>query len=132
MDNSNSKKKKQLGMAFGTASARLKKAILFNLVQRLGLDLCHRCNEKIEKVDTFSTDHKVPWLDSEDPVGLFFDAENIAFSHLKCNTSVARKTTKKYFTKEEKQQAKRTLNATSMRKNYTRSKRQQKYKKTGW
>lgn len=73
-------------MPFGTAANRLRKAILFDLVCRLGLDVCHHCEKKIEDIDNFSIEHKTPWLDSDDPVGLFFDMENIAFSHLKCNS----------------------------------------------
>ena len=37
-----------------------------------------------------SIDHKTPWLHSEDPRGLFFDIDNIAFSHKSCNYSAAR------------------------------------------
>ncbi|MEK7738413.1 MAG: hypothetical protein AAB326_00060 [Pseudomonadota bacterium] len=32
-----------------------------------------------------STDHKEKWLDSN--INLFWDINNIAFSHMKCNTS---------------------------------------------
>ncbi len=41
--------------------------------------------------ETFSIEHIVPWLDSDDPKGLFFDLNNIAFSHLSCNVGAARK-----------------------------------------
>lgn len=81
----NSKKSEQLGMAHGTAANRLRKMIMFSLVQQVGLDTCYRCGEKIDDVSDLSIEHKDPWLDSTDPVGKYFDLSNIAFSHLTCN-----------------------------------------------
>jgi|JI10StandDraft_1071094.scaffolds.fasta_scaffold10823_6 hypothetical protein len=83
------KKENQLGMNPSTASGRLVKDILYSLVVQTNKDNCHHCGKKINRED-FSIEHKVPWLDSEDPQYLFFDLSNIAFSHLKCNTSAAR------------------------------------------
>jgi len=40
--------------------------------------------------ENFTIEHKVPWLDSEDPVKMFFDLDNIAFSHHKCNVAERR------------------------------------------
>ena len=79
------KKDEQLGTNFCTASNKLKKQILFDLVRKLNLDNCFRCNKLIENINDFSVDHKVAWLDSKNPVSLFYDLNNIAFSHLKCN-----------------------------------------------
>jgi hypothetical protein len=45
---------------------------------------------EIESEKQLSIEHKIPWLDSENPISLFFDLENIAFSHLSCNSSAAR------------------------------------------
>lgn len=70
-------------MPLGTASGRLKKEILFSLVQRLGEDNCFKCGQKILTSSELSIEHKKPWLDVD--VSLFWDLENIAFSHLKCN-----------------------------------------------
>lgn len=78
--------KSQLGMAKGTAANKLRKMLLFNLIQRCGLDTCHRCGGKIETLRELSIEHKQAWLHSEDPVGLYFDLDNIAFSHLSCNS----------------------------------------------
>lgn len=86
------KKEKQLGMPIGTASAKLKKTIMFTMAEMLGLTICHRCGKRIDKVEEFSIDHKIDWLDSDKPVELFFDLENIAFSHLRCNVKEARQT----------------------------------------
>ena len=88
-----SKKKEQLGMNHGTAANKLRKIILFALVKEAGLDNCYRCGERIERVEDLSIEHKIPWLDSDDPKGLYFDLNNIAFSHLSCNSSAARYTT---------------------------------------
>lgn len=90
---SNDKKNEQLGMNCGTAFHRLRKAIMFDFIKKLKLDTCFQCGKKIESIKELSIEHKIPWLDSENPVDLFFDIENIAFSHLKCNTAAARKGT---------------------------------------
>lgn len=83
-------KKKQLGCSVGTASNKLRKNLLFSLSQKLAMNVCHRCCQLIESVDDFSIDHKVDWLHSVDPVKLFYDLDNIAFSHLKCNVNARR------------------------------------------
>lgn len=90
--NSNEKKAFQLGMPFGTANSKLHKALLFSLIKRLDLNYCFQCGVEIESKDTMSVEHKIPYLDSEDPIGLFFDLDNIAFSHLTCNIGAARNT----------------------------------------
>ena len=88
MNNSSKKKNDVLGMPFGTASARLKKQIMFMLIKKLGEDICYRCGNKIEDVDELSVEHKKGWLNSDTPQELFWDIENnIAFSHLNCNTA---------------------------------------------
>jgi hypothetical protein len=89
LNSSNAKKDKQLGMSHGKATHQLRKMIIFNLVQRLGEDVCYRCGKKIENVDELSIEHKIDWLDSSNPVDLFFDLGNIAFSHLNCNVSAS-------------------------------------------
>jgi hypothetical protein len=126
----NDKKKQQLGMAIGTASARLRKMILFELVRRLKLDVCFRCGKLIETVGNLSIEHKEPWLDVS--VDLFWDLENIAFSHLSCNVASARKPHQKYFDKAERQEADRRLDAAVHRNNYTSEKRRQKYLTKGY
>lgn len=90
MSKSNQKKSEQLGIPHGTAQNKLRKKILFHLMQKCGMDTCFQCGEKIESIDKLSIEHKKPWLDSDDPVGLFFDLDNIAFSHLYCNRLAAR------------------------------------------
>lgn len=80
------KKNELLGINFSTASARLKKSIFFSLVCRLELNVCYRCNEPINFENELSIEHKESWMLSDDPIGLFFDLDNIAFSHLSCNS----------------------------------------------
>jgi len=84
------KKTKQLGMNPSTAANRLKKSILFSLAKRLDLNWCYQCGAEIENIHRFTIEHKKPWLDSEDPEHLFFDINNIAFSHASCNYKASR------------------------------------------
>lgn len=81
----NREKSALLGMPFGTASNRLRKAILFRLVQRLNEDKCFRCGKSIVSVDDLSIEHKESWQSAYDPVEAFFSLDNISFSHLSCN-----------------------------------------------
>lgn len=78
------KKHNQLGMNPSTASNRLVKDLLWDLVVRTGQDTCYHCGEKMER-STFSIEHKEAWLDSPDPLGRYFDLGNIAYSHKSCN-----------------------------------------------
>jgi|SRR3989304_7472025 len=87
----NETKSEQLGMPFGTASHRLRKQLMFQLVCQAGRDQCFRCGEKIASVDEFSVDHKEPWQDSGSPVEFFFGLDNVAFSHLSCNIKAFRR-----------------------------------------
>lgn len=91
----NKKKDEQLGMPIGTASNRLKKSIIMMLLKQQNLNFCFQCGAEIETEKELSIEHKVPYLDSNDPVSLFFDLNNIAFSHLKCNVDAGRDTRKR-------------------------------------
>jgi hypothetical protein len=94
MSKSSDKKMVQLGEPIGTAQGKLRKLILFQLIQLLNLDICYRCQERISSVSELSIEHIIPWLDSENPIELFYDLDNIAFSHLSCNSIAARKPNK--------------------------------------
>lgn len=83
-------KHKQLGMNYSTASNRLVKDLLFNFIITTGNNCCFRCGEPMER-SNFSIEHKHPWLHSEKPQEMFFDLNNISYSHLKCNVAAARK-----------------------------------------
>ncbi len=91
---SNRNKDKQLKMSHGTAANRLRKMILFKLIQQLTLDSCFQCGKIISDITNLSIEHKIPWLNSSDPIGLFFDLDNIAFSHLKCNNIAGKRSNK--------------------------------------
>jgi len=80
---SGARKSAFLGMPHGTASNRLRKMILFHLLQKHGENVCFKCAEKIETADQLSIEHKQPWEGVS--VELFWSLDNIAFSHLRCN-----------------------------------------------
>lgn len=84
------KKEKQLGMPIGTAASRLRKIVMFDLVKQLNKGYCYKCGNKITDVEDFSIEHKIPWLDSEKPIKVYFDLDNIAFSHRSCNVGSRR------------------------------------------
>lgn len=129
-------KNEQLGMNHSTASNRLVKDLLFDLVVKMG-HRCYRCGAELER-ENFSIDHKVDWLHSDDPIGLFFDLENIAYSHRDCNTASVRRSTPKHGTQMmyQKRKCRCDLCVTAMRQAWNRvpynpEKRRQQYLRTG-
>lgn len=82
--------KKQLGIGPGSARNKLIKNLLFDFSKQLGKNICFQCGKEIENEREFSIEHKIPWLNNDDAYDLYFDLENIAFSHLACNIAVAR------------------------------------------
>lgn len=78
-------KYKLLGMNPSTASNRLVKDILFDFVIKAG-HTCYRCGKALKR-ENFSIEHKDAWMQSDDPKAAFFNIDNIAYSHLKCNVS---------------------------------------------
>lgn len=85
------KKKEQLGMNPSTASYKLTKDILWALLVQTNQNLCYKCNLPMTR-ETFSIEHIIPWLDSSNPLELYFDLKNISFSHLTCNIADRRTT----------------------------------------
>ena len=83
MNKSNARKNATLGMSHSTASHRLRKNVMFHLLKKHGENVCFKCSEDIDKVDDLSIEHKKPWESIS--ADLFWDIENIAFSHLRCN-----------------------------------------------
>jgi len=122
----------QLGLDPGTASYRLNKMLLFDYAIKAGHNVCYRCGEKIVELRQFSIEHKIPWLDSINPAVLFFDLNNIAYSHLSCNSKAARKTNRKYATADEFKTYERIRVRDKARRSYTPERRRSKYLKTGW
>ena len=124
------KKSLQLGMNPSTASGRLVKDVLWKLIQQTNQDSCCKCGEKMTR-ETFSIEHITPWLDSDDPVGLYFDLENIGFSHHRCNVRDARSARKKYGTPEQAYQAQLKASRDRRRASYSAEQRRERYKTTG-
>jgi len=85
---SNVTKHEQLGMPFGTAANRLKKLVLFDLLKRHGENVCFQCGKEILYAEQLSIEHKKPWLHVD--AKLFWDLNNIAFSHNVCNGANSR------------------------------------------
>ena len=130
------KKKLQLGMNPSTASHRLVKDTLWALLVQCNLNTCHQCGEPMSR-ETFSIEHVIPWLDSDDPVGLYFSQENISFSHLSCNIKDARRrpvlcgTSQMYNKNGCRCELCRSAKAKDRAKTYTKEKRQAQYRRTG-
>lgn len=125
------RKSQQLGMSFGTAGGRLRKALLFKLMQIASMDLCFRCGSKIELERDMSIEHKEAWLDSQNPIEKFFDLDNVAFSHLRCNSSHKKHWNKKYSTQEESYRAQRAQTKRWNQENYSTEARRARYLRTG-
>lgn len=79
----------QLGMPRGTAANRLRKLVLFDVLQRHNENICYRCNLEIRNANELSIEHKKPWEGVD--TNLFWDLNNIAFSHLSCNCAAGKK-----------------------------------------
>ncbi len=85
MDLKTKKKNKVLGELYSTARARLAKLVLFKLIVKYKENICYRCKKEIFNIGDLSIEHKVAWLNSDKPKQLFYDLDNVTFSHLKCN-----------------------------------------------
>ena len=121
------KKQQQLGMNPSTASQRLVKDVLYSLVVKTEQNNCYHCGEPMTR-ETFSIEHKVPWLDSENPLELFFALDNISFSHHSCNVAAGRKP-RKHATPEQARLAKRQWDKDN--RPYCQERRQAEYSRTG-
>lgn len=82
---------RQLGMHVGTAHRQLHKMLLFKFAQKCSEDICFRCGKKIESAEEVSLDHKVGWRHEINAKELFWDINNLALSHLRCNISIQRR-----------------------------------------
>lgn len=126
------KKIEQLGQHHSTAAHKLLKDIMFKLIVQTGQDICFQCGGYLDR-ENYSIEHKEPWLDSVDPVKMFFDLDNIAFSHKRCNIAAARKPMK--LSPEDKKAANdRALKKRrdDLKAKYTPEKRREKYKTKGY
>lgn len=124
----NNKRTEQLGMPYGTASGRLVKDILFKFICETGKNVCYQCGKEMSR-DTFSIEHKIPWIDHPNPIETFFDLDNISFSHLSCNVKAARNVRKLPEGEANKRKLQRYKDYKI--KNYTPEKRREQYLRTG-
>ena len=76
-------KKDQLGKSISAARAILLKQILWRYLDSAGDVLCFRCSERMSSND-FTLDHVEPWWNSSSD--LFWDLDNVRFSHHRCNS----------------------------------------------
>lgn len=119
-------------MSLGKANAILLRSILFKLACETDNHSCYRCGKPIMTVAEMSIEHKVPWQDGDDPIRLFFNLDNIAFSHRVCNYRAARRPNRKFFSKIEKLEHYRPIEAARKRASYTTERRRHKYQTTGY
>lgn len=80
-----SRRKQQLGINHSAAVRQLDRMLIFMLLQELERDTCFVCELKIETREELSIEHKLPWENQDRAAELFFDLDNIAFSHIRCN-----------------------------------------------
>jgi hypothetical protein len=85
----NRKAVETLGMPQGTASNRLRKMLLFRQLKKHNENTCVRCGKEIETVDELSVEHIKPWEGIS--ADLFWNLDNVAFSHMKCNVPHVRR-----------------------------------------
>lgn len=124
------KKQQQLKMNPSTAAGRLIRDILYQFIVESDLNNCYHCNLPMSR-ETFSIEHKIPWLDSEDPVQLYFDLQNISYSHQSCNSSAARSARRKYKDEDEAKAARLKKSRVRRKETYDPAKRSERYKNTG-
>jgi len=121
-----------LGMGFHKASYKLLRMILYDFLVQSNRTKCFRCKNEIMSVNELSIEHKEAWQSSSNPLEMFFDLANIAFSHRSCNSKAAINPRKKYATREEykramldrKNEKKRTVYDPDLRRLY--------YERTGY
>jgi hypothetical protein len=65
-------------MPHGTACNRLRKLVLFNVLQKHVENVCFKCSDTIGTADELNIEHKLPWEGVS--VELFWSLDNIAFS----------------------------------------------------
>jgi hypothetical protein len=76
--------KEQLGVSIGTARCRLVRLIIFDFIIKTANNKCFKCLSPMTLED-FTIEHKKPWFNQNKASDLYFDLENISFSHAKCN-----------------------------------------------
>lgn len=80
---SNKRAVETLGISHGAAASRLRKMVLFRQLKKYRDNICVRCGKEIELLDELSIEHIKPWEGRS--AELFWDLDNVGFSHMKCN-----------------------------------------------
>ena len=112
MNVNDKKKRAALGMHVSVANRRLQKDLLYKFVTLSGHNQCFRCGNPMSR-DDFTMDHKKDWLNSGTPQQLYFDVENVAFSHHSCNSGAQIRST---FSDEQRLEARRISKREYMRR----------------
>lgn len=73
----------QLGMSPGAAAGKLRKLVLFRALKKHGENVCVKCLGMIDTPDDLTIEHIKPWEGRS--AELFWDLDNVAFSHARCN-----------------------------------------------
>jgi len=68
-------------MPYGTAEKRLRKAMIYELARQCGKHICRWCETEIPSPDDLAVVHLQDWSGDAD---LFWDLNNVAFSHVSC------------------------------------------------
>src|SRR5665213_1289385 len=88
MGNSNQRKAETLGMAHGTANSILRRNIVFELLtgtRWMDWGVCYKCKDAIMSPEELSIEHKQPWEGRPGGRELYWDLDNVDFSHRRCN-----------------------------------------------
>lgn len=115
--------KEQIGLSVSTARNRLIKLLVSKMLDERG-EVCFRCGKPLN--GDWTIDHVENWLDSDDPVALFFDVENVAYSHHACNSRHTRNYSGVEMTENERKRAWEKENRV-----YDPEKRRNQYLRTG-
>lgn len=81
-----------LGMNYQTARSQLERKILWYMAKQLNKHNCFQCGFEIKDSDDMSIEHMKPWGGNEGKgikpdASLFWNMDNIAFSHKICNVA---------------------------------------------
>jgi hypothetical protein len=66
-------------MLFDTACNKLRRMVMFHVLQRHKENVCFKCGEEILSAEDLTLEHKEAWQGAGPD--LFWDLNNIAFSH---------------------------------------------------
>lgn len=80
-------------MSYRDAQRQLVRKMAFLYFLKLQKGKCFRCGGYLDE-DTWHLDHKEAWARARHPRSKFWDPDNLAASHGRCNAAAARKKTK--------------------------------------